>query len=85
MGPKCAVRLKIRALIPAAKRARQMDPDRLDSLRLNRKVQFFPIVNATISRGIGQIRFPGTFGGNGDGKVAEVAVKAHLTYPMAGS
>jgi len=31
------------------------------------------------------MRFPGTFGGNGNGKVAEAVVKAYLTYPMAGS
>ena len=28
---------------------------------------------------------PSPLGANGNGKVAEVAVKAHLTYPMAGS
>jgi hypothetical protein len=54
-------------------------------LRLHRKVQFFPIVNATTSGGGVQMRFPENLGGSPDDTLQEIAATAQNTHPMAGS
>jgi hypothetical protein len=54
-------------------------------LRLHRKVQFFPIVNATTSGGGVQMRSPGNLGGSPDDPLREIAATAQNTHPMAAS
>jgi hypothetical protein len=54
-------------------------------LRLNRKVQSFPIVNATTSGGGVQMRFAENLGGSPDDTSREIAATAQNTHPMAGS
>jgi hypothetical protein len=54
-------------------------------LRLHRKVQFFPIVNATTSCGGVQMRFPENLGGSHDDALREIAAATQNTHPMAGS
>jgi hypothetical protein len=56
-----------------------------DGLGLNRKVQFFPIVNATTSGGGVQMRFTENLGGSPNDKLREIAATAQNTHPMAGS
>lgn len=53
--------------------------------RPNRKTQFFPIVNATISGGDVQMRFPDDLGGSPNDRLREIAATARSTHPMAGS
>jgi hypothetical protein len=56
-----------------------------DSLGLDRKVQFFPIVNATTSGGGVQMRSTENLGGSPNDKLREIAATAQNTHPMAGS
>jgi hypothetical protein len=51
----------------------------------NRKMQFFPIVNATTSGGDVQMRFPESLGGRQNDELLEIAATARNTHPMAGS
>jgi hypothetical protein len=55
------------------------------SLGLNRKVQSFPIVNATTSGGGVQMRFAENLGASADDTLREIAATAQNTHPMAGS
>jgi len=85
IGAKYAVLVQMRLFFaPALKRpGRQCGV--ADGLRLNRKVQFFPIVNATTSGGGVQMRFTGNLGGSPNDKLREIAATAQTTHPMAGS
>jgi hypothetical protein len=85
IGSKYAMLAQIRLLIAPGDEAPRENCGLAGSLGLNRKVQSFPIVNATTSGGGVQMWFAENLGGSPDDTLREIAATAQNTHPMAGS
>jgi hypothetical protein len=85
IGSKYAMLAQMRLLIAPCDEALRENCGLAGSLGLNRKVQSFPIVNATTSGGGVQMRFAENLGASPDDTLREIAATAQNTHPMAGS